>query len=101
MLKSIIRSVSLMTLAVIGFSAAPAFANGNTCEGSCSRTRACQYNAKELTLNEAAQLSPTLDPPVQLVDPPAFATPTTPVLPSSPPAQGPRIRPGRFRPGRG
>jgi hypothetical protein len=100
MLKSIIRSVSLMTLAVIGFSSAPAFANGNTCEGSCPRTRACQYNAKELTLNEPTQLTPTQDPPVQLVDPPPFTTPTAPIAP--PPVQpGPRLRPGRFRTGRG
>jgi hypothetical protein len=101
MLKSIIRSVSLMTLAVIGFSSAPAFANGNTCEGSCGRTRACQYNAKELTLNEPTQLTPTLDPPVQLVDPPPFNTPTTPVVPVAPPVRGLGLRPGRFRTGRG
>jgi hypothetical protein len=100
MLKSIIRSVSLMTLAVIGFSSAPAFANGDTCEGSCPRTRACQYNAKELTLNEPSQLTPTLDPPVQLVDPPAFTTPTAPVpVAPLPPTRGPRR--GIFRPGRG
>jgi hypothetical protein len=100
MLKSIIRSVSLMTLAVVGFSSAPAFANGNTCDGSCPRTRACQYNAKELTLNEPTQLTPNLDPPVQLVDPPAFTTPTAPLTPPPVP-QGPRLRPGRFRTGRG
>jgi hypothetical protein len=88
-----------MTLAVIGFSSAPAFANGDTCEGSCPRTRACQYNAKELTLNEPAQLTPTLDAPVQLVDPPAFVTPQAPIAP--PVQQGPRLRPGRFRTGRG
>ncbi len=99
MLKSIIRSVSLMTLAVIGFSSAPAFANGNTCEGSCPRTRACQYNAKELTLNEPTQLTPTLDVPVQLVDPPAFTTPQAPI--ESPPAQPGRRRPNRFPTGRG
>ncbi len=100
MLKSIIRSVSLMTLAVIGFSSAPAFANGDTCEGSCGRTRACQYSAKELTLNEPTQLTPTLDVPVQLVDPPAFATPQAPIA-SPPVQQSPRLRPGRFRTGRG
>ena len=101
MLKSIIRSVSLMTLAVIGFSAAPAFANGDTCGGSCPRTRACQYNAKELTLNEPAQLTPNLDPPVQLVDPAPFNTPTAPTIIEPLPMERPRLRPGRFRPGRG
>jgi hypothetical protein len=101
MLKSIIRSVSLMTLAVIGFSSAPAFANGNTCDGSCPRTRACQYNGKELTLNEPTQLTPTLDVPVQLVDPPAFTTPTAPVAPPVAPTRSPGLRPGRFRTGRG
>jgi hypothetical protein len=100
MLKSIIRSISLMTLAVIGFSSTPAFANGDTCEGSCGRVRACQYNAKELTLNEPTQLTPTLDVPVQLVDPPAFATPHAPVE-QAPVQPGRRLRPGRFRPGRG
>ena len=89
-----------MTLAVVGFSSAPAFANGNTCDGSCPRTRACQYNAKELTLTEATQLTPTQDAPVQLVDPPAFTTPTAPIAPPVVPS-GPRLRPGRFRTGRG
>lgn len=101
MLKSIIRSVSLMTLAVIGFSAAPAFANGNTCDGSCPRTRACQYSAKELTLNEPSQLTPNLDTPVQLVDPPAFTTPTAPIAPPSLPTTPRGLRPGNSRPGRG
>jgi hypothetical protein len=102
MLKSILRSVSLMTLAVIGFSSAPAFANGNTCDGSCPRTRACQYNAKELTLNEPTKLTPTLDPPVQLVDPTPFTTPQAPVQPIAPPSNPVRgLRPGRFRTGRG
>jgi hypothetical protein len=95
MIKSILRSASLMTLAVIGFTSVPAFANGNTCESSCARTRACEYRAKELTLTEPPALTPTPDPPVQLVDPPAFNTPTSP-----PPAQIP-TRPNRFPPGRG
>jgi hypothetical protein len=88
MLKSILRYASLMTLAVIGFSSVPAFANSNTCESSCPRTRACEYRAKELTLTEPTPLTPTQDPPVQLVDPPAFTTPMspvpTPVVPRNP-----------------
>jgi hypothetical protein len=97
MLKPIIRSASLMALAVIGLSsAAPAFASGDTCEGSCGRVRACQYNGKELTLTEPTQLTPTPDPPVQLVDPPAFDTPqSVPQVPQQP------IRRPRFPTGRG
>jgi hypothetical protein len=93
----------LMALAVVSFSAAPAFANGNTCDGSCPRTRACQYNAKELTLSELTPLTPTLDVPVQLVDPPPFATPTAPVPVEQPqPIQRPRRRLGGRSPvGRG
>jgi hypothetical protein len=77
MLKLIIRSATLAIVAVIGFSSAPAFAEGegNTCESSCGRTRACQYSAKELSLNTPAIPTPTAETPAPLVDPPAVETP--------------------------
>jgi hypothetical protein len=89
MLKSIIRSASLAIVAVIGFSSVPAFANGNTCEGSCGRTRACQYTAKELSLNTPAIPTPTADTPAPLVDPPAVNTPA-PAPVEQPPVRTPR-----------
>jgi hypothetical protein len=100
MLKSIIRSASLAIVAVIGFSSVPAFADGNTCEGSCGRTRACQYTAKELSLNAPAVPTPTADTPAPLVDPPVVNTPA-PAPVEQPPATPTRPRGlGRVR-GRG
>jgi hypothetical protein len=95
MLKSIIRSAALAIVAVIGFSSAPAFAEGegNTCESSCSRTRPCQYSAKELSLNTPAIPTPTPETPAPLVDPPAVQTPAPAPAPvQTPPRRRPSAR---------
>jgi hypothetical protein len=86
-----IRSASLAIVAVIGFSSVPAFANGNTCEGSCGRTRACEYNAKELSLVAPALPVPTGEQQAPLVDPPVVNTPApvpTEVQPLNIPPRG-------------
>jgi hypothetical protein len=90
MLKSIIRSTTLVAAAVLGLTSTPAFAADNTCVGQCSRTRPCEYNAKALSLTAPALPVPQGDAPVQMIDPPAVETPQAPpeVIPTPPRRRG-------------
>jgi hypothetical protein len=97
MLKSIVRSATLVAAAVLGLTSSPAFAADNTCTGHCTRTRPCEYNAKALSLTAPALPVPQGDAPVQMIDPPAVETPQAPA-PIPDPA--PRRRRGSIR-GRG
>jgi hypothetical protein len=75
MIKSIIRSASLVAAAVLGLTSVPALANDNTCLGHCTRVRPCEYRAKEVSLTAPALPVPQGNAPVQMVDPPAVETP--------------------------
>jgi hypothetical protein len=99
MLKSIIRSACLLALATLSLAEmTPALATDNTCAADCTRTRPCEYKARELTLTPPAGLVPTEEPPAPLVDPPPVETPVSPPQPLPEP---PAPRPGRNRRGRG
>jgi hypothetical protein len=95
MIKSIIRSASLVAAAVLGLTSLPAFAADNTCTGHCTRTRPCEYRAKEVSLTAPALPVPQGDAPVQMIDPPQVETPQAapqpaPVTPR--PRRGPNRR---------
>jgi hypothetical protein len=97
MLKSMIRSASLVAAAVLGLTSVPAFASDNTCLGHCTRTRPCEYRAKEVSLTAPALPVPQGDAPVQMIDPPVVETPQAAPTPVTPPAP----RRGRNRRGLG
>jgi hypothetical protein len=100
MLKSIVRSTTLVAAAVLGLTSTPAFANDNTCVSNCSRTRACEYRAKAVALTAPALPVPQGDAPVQMIDPPAVETPQAIPQPAPLPAPGTGRRRGSIR-GRG